>query len=202
MCCISCKKETEANDDPKHQEQPAPDDDDKNDPDDSGVDGEKIVIPDEEDLHPTVAQEGGTTTIKFTAKAPWRAAVSDTRAASDWLSVSPVEGNAGDVTLTITTKTNETTDDREGYIKIYSDDTQATIAVTQKQRDALTISPSKRTLDACESKFEIEVCANIEFEVDIRADWIEQTATRAMTTTVLAFTAKKISTARNVREQS
>ena len=191
--CISCKNEAEVNDGPTHQERPAPDNGDDDDPEQEkpGIEGEEIVIPNEADLTPTLPQEGSKTTIQFTAKAAWSATVSDTRAASDWLSVSPTAGSAGDVTLTITTQTNDSTDDREGYIKIYSGNAVATIAVTQKQRDALTVTPSKYALDAAESEFEIEVQANVQFEVEIRADWIEQIATRAMTTTVLAFKAKK-----------
>ncbi len=157
---------------------------------------DKIVISENTDLSPTISQDGESKTIRFTAKKPWQASVNDTRAAADWLHVSPASGEAGEAELTITAERNETTDDRVGYVKIVSGDSSVSISVTQKQRDALTVSPSKRTLDAPETEFEIEVRANIQFEVEVKADWIEQIATRAMTTTVLKFKAK-----RNVGEE-
>jgi len=155
------------------------------------VQGDEIVVPEDTDLSPTISQDGDSKTIRFTAKEPWQAYVADTRAAADWLHVTPTSGKAGEVELTITTDRNEEPDDRAGYVKIVSGNSQATISVTQKQRDALTVSPSKRTIDAQGTEFEIEVRANIDFEVEVRADWIEQIATRALTTTVLRFRAKK-----------
>ncbi len=162
-------------------------------PDDKG---DKIVISENTDLSPTISQDGESKIVRFTAKKPWQASVNDTRAAADWLHVSPASGEAGEAELTITAERNETTDDRVGYVKIVSGDSSVSISVTQKQRDALTVSPSKRTLDAPETEFEIEVRANIQFEVEVKADWIEQITTRAMTTTVLKFKAK-----RNVGEE-
>jgi len=155
------------------------------------VQGDEIVIPEDTDLSPTISQDGDSKTVRFTAKEPWQAYVADTRAASDWLHVSPTSGEAGEVELTITTERNEAPDDREGFVKIVSGNSQATISVTQKQRDALTVSPSQRTIDARETEFEVEVRANIDFEVEVRADWIEQISTRALTTTVLQFRAKR-----------
>lgn len=151
----------------------------------------EIVMSDDANLSPIVSQDGGTTTIQFTTNERWTAYVSDTRAVSDWLSVYPTSGDSGNVSITITTKRNETPNDREGYVKIQSGQSQAIVSITQKQRDALTVSPSKEILDARETDFDIEVRANIDFEVDVRADWIEQIYTRAMTTTHLTFRAKR-----------
>ncbi len=155
------------------------------------VQDDAIVIPEDTDLSPTLSQDGGSKTVRFTAKQPWQAYVDDTRAAADWIHVSPASGAAGAAELTITTAPNETPDDRAGYVKIVSGNSQVTFSVTQKQRDALTVSPAERTIDAPETEFEIEVRANIDFKVEVQADWIEQISTRALTTTVLKFKAKR-----------
>ena len=74
---------------------------------------------------------GKSTVIKFTAEAAWTADVVGTRAV-DWCSVSPTSGEAGEATITITTTTNNTSEERSAQVVIKSGSTEKSIEVTQK----------------------------------------------------------------------
>ncbi|SEB00758.1 Putative binding domain-containing protein, N-terminal [Alistipes timonensis JC136] len=64
------------------------------------------------------------------------------------------------------------------------------LVVTQKQKDALTVTSSKIEMDATGGVADIEVKANIKFEYEIARecrDWITYKETRAMQAATLAF---------------
>ena len=152
--------------------------------------GSDIIIEGEENLSPVISQDGGVSTISFTAKKSWTASVTDIKSTEDWLSISPTSGEAGDITLSISAERNDSPDERTKNILIDAGDSQVTVSVIQKQRDALTVSPQHRTIEAGECEFEIIVKANIEYTVDIQADWIHSIQTRGMTTNHLRFSAE------------
>ena len=52
-----------------------------------------------------------STVVKFTASTAWTAEVITTRA-DNWCTVSPTSGGAGEATITITTTTNDTSEER------------------------------------------------------------------------------------------
>ena len=65
-----------------------------------------------------------------------------------------------------------------------------TIVVTQKSERRLTVTSSKYEVASKGGNISVEVKANINFEVEVRADWIKQQTekTRALTTSNLNFT--------------
>ncbi|MBR5282975.1 MAG: leucine-rich repeat domain-containing protein [Alistipes sp.] len=133
--------------------------------------------------------EGGRDEISITSTESWTAEVINSRADS-WLSVSPTSGNAGDATLTITAKNNDTTDERSASVRIKAGSAQKIINVTQKQKDALTITSSKFEITAEGGEVTIEVKANIKFEYTIDESakgWVKYEGTRAMKTSILTF---------------
>lgn len=73
-----------------------------------------------------------STVIKFFAAEPWTAEVIITRA-DDWCTISPTSGDAGDATITVTTKTNKSPKKRFAQIVIKSGETEETIEVTQEE---------------------------------------------------------------------
>ena len=153
-----------------------------------------ITFPTGSDTQPVFTTEGGTSTLTFTATEAWTASVgeADTRAI-DWLSVSPTSGQAGTATLTITTEPNDTYDERNAAITLTSGGTRTTLTVTQKQRDALTVTSNKVELEATGGAFEIELQANVSvtYEIEESAQaWLTPASdTRALTTTTLHFQA-------------
>ena len=153
-----------------------------------------ITFPTGSDTQPVFTTEGGTSTLTFTATEAWTASVgeADTRAI-DWLSVSPTSGQAGTATLTITTEPNETYDERNAAITLTSGGTRTTLTVTQKQRDALTVTSNKVEVEAAGETFTIEVQANVSVTYEIEESakaWLTPASdTRALTTTTLHFQA-------------
>ena len=153
-----------------------------------------ITFPTGSDTQPVFTTEGGTSSLTFTATEAWTASVgeADTRAI-DWLSVSPTSGQAGTATLTITTEPNDTYDERNAAITLTSGGTRKTLTVTQKQRDALTVTSNKVEVEAAGEAFTIEVQANVSvtYEIEESAQaWLTPASdTRALTTTTLHFQA-------------
>lgn len=149
----------------------------------------EITIPSSENLNPVLSQEGGTVSISFTTTADWTASLVNTRAES-WITVTPNSGSKGKNEITITATTNETYDERNATVVLKCGSDSKNIVVTQKQKDALTVTSSKYEVASKGGNISVEVKANINFEVEVRADWIKQQTekTRALTTSNLNFT--------------
>lgn len=133
--------------------------------------------------------DGGSNTISFTTEAPWTAEVLNSRADA-WCSVSPTDGPAGDAEITVTTTANDTPDNRSASIVIKAGTTEKTITVSQKQKDALTVTSDKFEVSAEGGEVTIEVKANIDFEYTISEKakaWIASADSRALKTTTLVF---------------
>ncbi|MBR4047265.1 MAG: leucine-rich repeat protein [Bacteroides sp.] len=133
--------------------------------------------------------EGGSNTITFTSSDPWTANVVNTRA-DNWCTISPTSGGAGNAKITVTTTANDTPDDRSASIIIKAGNTQKTIKVSQKQKDALTVTASTFEVAAEGGEVKIEVKANINFEYTIEEaakDWVTPATTRALKTSTLVF---------------
>lgn len=150
----------------------------------------KIEIPETENTNPVFATEGGTATVTFSTTQAWTATVIGSDANS-WLTVTPMIGSAGKATLSITSKENDTTDDRSATITIKCGTVSQNITISQKQKDALTINSNKIEVDAEGGEIQVEVRANIEFSVETDVDWITQADTRAMKATNLSFAIAK-----------
>ena len=137
--------------------------------------------------------DGGSSEITFTSSAAWTAEVINTRADA-WCSVNPTSGAAGDAKITVTTTANDTPDDRSASIVIKAGTASKTITVSQKQKDALTVTASKFEVGAEGSEVSIEVKANIDFEYAIEESakgWVEYKTTRALKTSNLVFDVKE-----------
>ena len=148
----------------------------------------KITI-DEGDTHPVISQQGGTIYIPFTATGEWNASMVNDRAES-WITINPSSGESGDIELSVTATANETYDERNATIILKCGDDKKEIVVTQKQKDALTITSSKYEVPSGGGNISVEVKSNIEYEVEVKADWIKQVEnqdTRALTSSILNF---------------
>ena len=127
--------------------------------------------------------------ISFSTTADWIAEIVNDRA-DGWLSVTPQSGTAGDASITIKATGNDTPDERNASIRIKAGTASKTISVSQKQKDALTVTSSKFEVEAEGGEVKIEVKANIDFEYAIdesAQEWIKYEGTRAMKTSTLTF---------------
>jgi hypothetical protein len=108
------------------------------------------------------ATDGGEQSVTITSTAAWTASLVNTRA-DDWCYIDSTSGNAGSSTLTITTTANDTPDDRTASVVVKSGNISKTINISQKQKDALTITSSEYEVEAEGGEVSIEVKANIDF---------------------------------------
>ncbi len=173
VCCWSCSggKDDPINPTPKPEEKP------------------KIEVT---TTAPVLAQEGGTASVTFTSTADWTIDVTEGRAVS-WCTVSPTSGSKGTNTLTVTTTGNDTYDERNAKVTIKAGITSQSFTVTQKQKDALTVTSNKVAIGSDGGNFSIETKANVTvtYEIEEAAkDWISASESRGLTTKTLNFTAK------------
>ena len=145
------------------------------------------VLINEEDIAPVIAQTTTETIIRFTATSAWEARIMDTKLASEWLSVTPDHGDAGQYNLVIHTLKNEEVEDRTGYIHLVTATSEQVITVTQKQRDALTVSPGNLNVLAKGQNFNITAQHNVEYTIDIKCDWIKDITSKAFVSTRHTF---------------
>ena len=132
----------------------------------------------------TIGSNGGSTTITFSSAKDWTASSSQS-----WCKISPSSGKGGNATITITVDENTSYDERNASVTISSETISKNITVTQKQKDALTLTSNKVEVKAEGSKIEIEVKSNIAFETQIETkaqEWISPVS-RGLSTSILAF---------------
>ncbi|MBQ1929302.1 MAG: BACON domain-containing protein, partial [Bacteroidales bacterium] len=147
-----------------------------------------LTIPSTENLSPSFSPDGGTSKVSFTANVSWSAKVVEQGAT--WCTVSPASGGAGSHTLTISTVANDTPDSRTATVQLTAGTETKTINITQKQKDALTVTSNKFELPAEGGLVEIEAKANIEFGYIISEEgksWISYVETKALKTSHLIF---------------
>ena len=133
--------------------------------------------------------DGGSCTISFTTNGAWTAQIINSHA-DEWCSVSPMSGDAGNSSITITAQPNNATEDRTATVVIKVGAVSKTIWVRQKQKDALTVTASEFEVAAEGGDISIEVKANIDFEYAIEESaqsWIKYSGSRAMKTSTLLF---------------
>ena len=140
------------------------------------IDATSVVIP----------VDGGTESVKFNSTQKWNADVKYNEG-SAWCIISPKSGAAGDAVITIEADENTDGTNRTATLTIASGKVKKTVSISQKQKDALTVTASRFEVSADGGDVEITVKANIEFEYEISADWITFAQTRAMTTHELIF---------------
>ncbi len=133
--------------------------------------------------------KGGTVNVTFSTTASWTASVVNTRS-DNWCIISPTSGSAGTVALTITATENLTPDERNATVTLRAGTASKTLTITQKQKDALTLTSSKIEVAAIGGEIGIEVKANIPFDYEIEESskpWITSASTRGLTATALKF---------------
>ena len=149
-----------------------------------------INIPSTDPL-PVIEQKGGKASLSFTTNTAWTATVNAASARSaSWVSVLPESGGAGSHTLTVTTTENDTFDERNATVVLKACAASKSFTISQKQKNALTVSSNKIEVKAAGGKAVIEVKANVLYEYEIEKEaqsWITHTATRGLATSVLEF---------------
>ena len=137
--------------------------------------------------------EGGENEISFATNKNWSITASQAGGDVSWCRVSLSNGTAGTYTVKITVMENLGYDDRNVTLILTVADVTKKMVVTQKQKDALTLTASKYNVDVVGGDINVEVKANVNYQVKIPEpyqEWIHQksSTTRALTSTNLFFT--------------
>lgn len=136
-----------------------------------------------------VSDKGGSFELTLQSNVEFEVSVEG----GNWLSWQPVtRAYLADATIVFTAEPNEETDARYAVIKI-KDRATAHVekaTVTQKQKDALTVSAESVELEKAGGTFDITVAHNADVQVNYDdAPWLSLVQTRAMTTNILTFSA-------------
>lgn len=134
---------------------------------------------------------GGEKTLSFSANRDWTATLANTANGENWCTVTPSNGKAGDNNIQIKVAANKGYDDRNVSLTIMAGGTSKTVIINQKQQDALTLTANKFEVGKNGGKINVEVKANIQYEVIISEtskSWISQSPkTRGLTSNNLSF---------------
>ena len=134
---------------------------------------------------------GGEKTLSFSTNRDWTVSLANTANGENWCTVTPLNGKAGDNNIQIRVAANKGYDDRNVSLTIAAGGTSRTVIINQKQQDALTLTANKFEVGKNGGKINVEVKANIQYEVIISEtskSWISQSAkTRGLTSNNLSF---------------
>lgn len=122
----------------------------------------------------------GKQTISFTTSEGWMVSMAEPSVQSPgWCTVSPMRGTAGNASITISASENTGYDDRSTVITLTAGELQMTIAVTQKQTDAIIISRKSYVLSSEARTIQVDLSSNIDHQVMIpeAGNWITQVST-------------------------
>lgn len=134
---------------------------------------------------------GGEKTLSFSTNRDWTITVANTANGKNWCTATPLNGKAGENNIQIRVAENKGYDDRNVSLTIAAGGTSKTVIISQKQQDALTLTANKFEVGKNGGKINVEVKANIQYEVIISEtskSWISQsTKTRGLTSNNLSF---------------
>lgn len=127
----------------------------------------------------------GEKSISFTTNEDWNLNIATTPSGDTWCTASTTSGGKGNANVKFSVTENTSYDDRSVSVTIKSGTASKTFTITQKHADALLLTTNKYELSPEGGAIEIEVKANIDYEMEIAEnakDWITETKTRALTT--------------------
>ena len=136
-------------------------------------------------------EDAGEAILSFSSNKEWTISVSSTANDENWCTVTPTKGEAGNNEVQIKVTENTGYDDRNVSLTIQAGNASETVVVTQKQKDALTLTSNKFEVSKAGGKINVEVKSKIQYEVIISEtskSWISQSAkTRGLNTNNISF---------------
>lgn len=123
------------------------------------------------------SSDSGEEVISFTTNKDWTISISESGGYIDWCSVFPTEGKAGENQVKVIVTENTDIVDRNVTLTLKAQNLTKQIVVTQKQKDAITLTASRFELDRNGGEIQVEVKANVDYNVIIPQqyqDWIHE----------------------------
>lgn len=132
--------------------------------------------------------EGSEQSISFSVNANWTLSVASTTSGATWCKASATSGSKGTANVKFTVDENTGYDDRSVSVTIKAGSVSKTFTITQKGADALLVTTTKYEVAQEGGQIEIEVKANIDYQMEISEaakEWISEVESkgRALTTT-------------------
>lgn len=125
------------------------------------------------------ASDSGEAILSFTTNKDWSIDVSQSGGNVSWCTVFPNKGKAGENQVLVKVIRNEGVDDRNVVLNLTAGDLTKSIVVTQKQKDAITLTTAKFEVDKNGGEIQVEVKANVTYEVVIPEQyqsWIHESS--------------------------
>lgn len=131
-----------------------------------------------------LSADGSSGSITFTANRDWRVSSSDS-----WVTVSPSSGAASDgpVTVNVRCNANTTYEDRTATVTVTMEGLTQTVTVRQPANLGIVLPTQAFDLQSGAKNIDVTVQANVDYTVEVSANWIKQTGTKALTSKTLSF---------------
>lgn len=110
--------------------------------------------------------------------------------ASEWCSVEPLSGDAGKASVVVSVNENLDYNDRQAVWFIRAGKCSEKVVVSQKQKDALTVTSSRFEISSDGGIVDVEVKTNVDFEyhiTDSADEWLHNVQTKALESHHLTF---------------
>ncbi len=121
-------------------------------------------------------ENGDAEEIKFTANSSWQINLEETKVAPSWLTVKPMSGGVGAVTLSVDAKLNTTFIDRKAIIEIVAGGKKYPISVKQDAlKRTITIDKVNESVGVNKGSFVVNVTSNDEWNTSGVPDWVTLT---------------------------
>ena len=130
------------------------------------------------------SSENGEKSISFTTNEEWTLSIAATQSGETWCTASATSGAKGQANVKFRVTENASYDDRSVSVSIKSGTASKTFSITQKHADALLLTTNKYELSQVGGTIDIEVKANIDYEMEIcenAKEWITEIETRSLT---------------------
>ena len=132
------------------------------------------------------SHQSSTQSVVFSSNYDWTATPSD-----EWIKVTPESGKAGEkCDIVVSLDANDTYEKRSGSIVINAKELNVVLTVSQEQNNAIILSTPTVNLPQAGGAFTVKLKANINYEYEIKADWIKSVETRALKEYSLRFEAE------------
>ena len=119
--------------------------------------------------------DGGSGSVRFTSSQEWYVELSE-----GWLSVSPMEGAAGNGRITVRAEANEAPDTRTAVLNICSGDKKLPITITQESFvPTFELLDTEKEMSCLGGELKVRVRADVDYEYHFEADWIQDPESKA-----------------------
>lgn len=117
--------------------------------------------------------------VQFNANVDWTAALKET---SEWCTITPASGVAGDASVTVIALPNETKDNRTVTLVLTAGTAVKEVVLSQLQTNAFELVKTSDVVGPDAVAYELQVMTNVPYTVTTTADWITVAATKAYET--------------------